>query len=200
MTHRRQPAPDLSQSPLNRPGAYAEMHQRSLGQRAATGLPPHGFGRLTAWYRMAWDDEIPTRLHGGFETVGDQDILGGPRWTDEWRRYLTGGDRALAPIEQPGEVAYYERPLHAAYAFVAQRRPDLARLAWFYAKSGYDVEITARNFPWGCSCPEHLSAHTTPLSREFALPLIREALIALWRAYRDFPPPRRMGDEQEAVA
>ncbi len=192
--------PDLSDSPLLRPGPYQQRHERSVAARAQTGLPPRSFGRLTAWYRDAWDAEVPTRLHGGFETVGDQDILGGPRWTDEWRRYLTGGDRALAPTEQTGEIAYYERPLHAAHAYVAQRKPELARLAWFYAKSGYDVEITARNFPWGCSCPEHLHAHPSPLSREFALPLIREALIVLWRAYRDFPPPRRMGDPEEQVA
>ena len=104
---------------------YALVHGVSLERALARGAPPHTLAGLLHWFAVAWQAELPERIHVMGVWVGpqerDQDgvprwppellggsALGAAPWSDAFRRWLT---------DHPGQTdqdGRYRTPLRAA--------------------------------------------------------------------------------------
>ena len=142
------------------------------------GAPSH-LGELVAWLVREWQAELPMTMTSlsDCDPVGPG-VLGAPRWTDEFRAYLTASP--FATDARPGEDlinAVHIRPMHAAMFRLAGRdndnrrdSPFMARFLWAVACSGGDWQAVCERL---ISPPQVWRIYTAEACRR---------LYAIWSA------------------
>lgn len=134
---------------------------------------PRTFAALAYWYRGQWSDSMPLRLH---VHELDYDVLGSPRWTRAFQRYLlddwgaTGWDRNGDPrgVDEDGTTIdrfrfYLALMLRRGGA---ERRQAERLCRWAYL--GWDMELVGLG-------------ETPPVGKEFMETYLERALRNLWR-------------------
>lgn len=165
----------------------AEADQRVIELAADKGTMPKGLPALLEWYARACDNETPTALHGsqvwrdrlaghelaaGQQPVGASDT-GAPAYDDEFRRRLENGPSEIdrADHDTSGRV-FFLRPVDAALARIERKgKPLMKQHLKLLASAGFDWRVRADRLGW---------AH-----EEYEV-YIREALIMLWREFREW--------------
>ena len=176
---------------------YALVHGVSLERALARGAPPHTLAGLLHWFAVAWQAELPERIHVMGVWVGpqerDQDgvprwppellggsALGAAPWSDAFRRWLT---------DHPGQTdqdGRYRTPLRAALWRLAGRgslsedRPFMARFLW---RLGLTIDGLGQMDIW--AVPSTIPPQVVRIYAEVALG-------RLWAIYRE-QPEARMG-------
>lgn len=140
---------------------------------------PKDLPGLLRWYEEQWSLETPERIHvhavwrdqvtayeaeQGVKPVGGSDT-GAPAYSEPFRQRLENGP------SQVDEDGYYARPMSAALARVGRHgRPMMARTLLSVAMTGFDWRAVADRGKW---------------PHEMFEDYLREALIRVWREYRD---------------
>jgi len=158
---------------------YRRGHEASQEGRLSTGVRPKDLPGLLRWYEQACSDEMPDRDHvrgvwhdfvtpdearRGIKPVGGSQS-GAPAYSEPFRKRI---ENTPSEVDQDG---YYLRPIEAALSRIARAgQPLMSRHLQMLAWAGFDWRRRADLIGW---------AH-----EEYEV-YIREALIHLWREYRE---------------
>lgn len=170
---------------------FYRQHEVSVQQRLDKGVMPKDLVGLMRWFEGTARMESPAKLHvdtvwvdrvneyereRGIQPVGAS-YSGAPAYADDFRRVLENGpselDRRDPSVEVSGQT-YFRRPLAAAIARMARNgRPLTARIL---------LSIVRSRFQW------REVADQMKLDHEIFEMYLREALVLLWRDYKDWVP------------
>ncbi len=164
---------------------YAYQHAKS--QRAKMARPKD----LLAWFLAGYREEMPQAIHAGEvwrEYVPDQHIsqgggslLGTPKWSDPFRRYLEDSPFGTEPSEYEHHKSigvHYRTPMRAALARLSGRGKDTDPSP-FMARTLHRTAV--RDGDWNGACAS--MGIIEPVRR----PYLEAALHKLWDRYREEP-------------
>lgn len=152
----------------------------------AKGAKPKGLAAYIRWFADRWSAEMPTEMHGMTVWIGrpaeniPPELVGGshlgsPNLRDPFRRLMENSPFEVEYAEYDGHVQldpHYVRPVHAAIARVAHRRPIIARWLAALAHCGFDWKGLGTRRGW--------SDEETEL-------FLEAALYILWRSFDEAP-------------
>ncbi len=97
------------------------------------------------WFRREWQDVLPRRLHEGWSTVEDKDLLGGPTWDDRFKDYVFRSD---------GRAGEQVEPLREAFAVMRLKGNSFERIgaAYLFALASMDFDINGAALAMGGHC------------------------------------------------
>jgi hypothetical protein len=177
---------------------YASDHAQSLVRK---GAPPKGLHGLLNWFLIGFREEMPDEIHvrdvwrdyvTEARAPGGGSLLGAPKLSDDFRRFIEGSPFALTVPEYEGHRdAYpsYATPMRAAIARLGGRgkasdeRPFMARVMWRTAFCDGD---------WDAACASF------GILESVRRVYMEAALARLWRLYRDEPDAQPISDEAAA--
>lgn len=148
----------------------AEPHRASIARRMDdVAREPRSLPEYLAWFRRAWAEEMPTRIHE--RGVEPESALGAPRLAGAFRAYMDGHPMATDydprhDIDERGAARL--RPVHAALAQMRRKWPLSARYLFAIAWTGAEWQDVA--LAWGM-LPE--------VGHRFTMDALRH-LWALW--------------------
>lgn len=153
-----------------RDAPHASEHRASVSRRMdAAAARPESLPDLLAWFRAAWAEEMPARIHE--RGVEPQSVLGTPKLAGAFRAYMdahpmqTDHDPRL-DVDERGAARV--RPIHAALWQMRRRWPLSARFLFALAWTGAEWQDVA--LAWGM-LPE--------VGHRFTIDALRH-LWALW--------------------
>ena len=170
---------------------YRSEHVDSIARAAERGRKPRDLGEYLTWFSRAWHAEMPSVVHTAAVwsdrvSIAEQDAglqpaggsrLGSRRLAEAFRRLMENSPwetehAVLDGIEQVDE--HYVRPVHAALARLAHRRPLCARWLAMLAAADFDWRSLVARRGW---------------SEEEGALFLEAACYLLWREFE--PMPRR---------
>lgn len=178
-------------------------HAEHAGSVARKAQPPKN---LLGWFLAEFRAEIPGRIHAadvwrdqvspdeakaGIQAVGGS-LLGSPRTSDAFRRYIEGSPFITEVAEYEGHkdpVTHYAFPLRAALATLAGRGRDTDEYP-FMARALYRTAL--RDGDWDGACAS--MGIPQPVRKVY----IEEALRRLWHRYSIEPPARAVRTSEAA--
>lgn len=126
-----------------------EQHRASVTRRMdEAAREPRSLPDLLAWYRAAWAQEMPTRIHE--RGVEPESVLRSPKLAGAFRAYMDAHPLATDydprhDIDERGAVRL--RPVHAALSRMRRRWPLSARYLFAIAWTGAEWQDVA--LAWG---------------------------------------------------
>ncbi len=164
---------------------YAVEHSGSVSRSMAQGRKPRSLAEYLRWFADRWTAEMPTEIHSsgvwrdrvsageardGVQAVGGSH-LGSPRLNEAFRRLLENSPYETDHAIYEGNVVlepHYVRPIHAAIARLAHKRPLTARWLAALAASGFDWQPLVTRRGWSLEEGElYLEGAAYLLFREF---------------------------------
>lgn len=170
----------------NRDTPYAKANARSKRQKMARPKD------LLAWFLAGFREELPTDIHSRevwrdyvpdeHASGGGGSVLGTPRWSDPFRRFIEDDPFGTEAAEYEGHKSianHYRTPMRAALARLAGRGDNLQPYV-FMARALY--RTAARDGDWDGACAS--LGIIEPVRR----PYIEAALHRLYDRFHEEPP------------
>jgi len=181
----------------NRESPYAPENAKS--KRAKMARPKD----LLAWYLTGFREELPVVIHSSevwreyvtddYQHQGGGSLLGTPKWTDPFRRFIEDDAFGTEVSEYEGHQSigkHYRTPMRAALARLAGRGPDTDPSP-FMARCLYRTAL--RDGDWDGACAS--LGIIEPVRR----PYIEAALHRLYERFYEEPPTYSVRTEGTAA-